>query len=113
MSLLRCTSAAVLLGRRVRPPLPICPGRSASAAAKGDCGDGSGKSAGASGPPFPVHEGYLKLKQKQIEYSRPDGKPVWLKRPTDAMLFGMTWALIFVAVSMQFSMLYEMAMPKK
>lgn len=88
----------------------------AFAAKKPDCDSADGKTgggkSGAGGPPFPVHEGFLRLKQKQAEFSRPDGKPIWQKRPTDLMVFGTTWALAAVGLYMQFEMIYTMAVPK-
>lgn len=81
-------------------------------AARDYCKPG-GASKGTEGPPFPVHEGYIKLKQKQAEYSRQDGKPIWQKRPTDLMVFGLTWFGLAVGVYMQFEMIYKMSMPKR
>lgn len=58
--------------------------------------------------PFEVHPGYLKFKAKQQEYQVNDGNPIWLKRPFDQFLVGITWILLFIAVGIQMKMVYDL-----
>lgn len=60
-------------------------------------------------PSFEIHPGYLKFKERQLEYQVQDGKPIWQKKPTDLLLFGLTWLLMFIAVGMQMKMVYDMS----
>lgn len=78
------------------------------------CEEGSDSGGGKkSDESFQIHPGYLKFKEKQREYQANDGNPIWLKKPTDQYLFGLTWLLMFIAVSMQMQMVYDMSVKKK
>lgn len=62
---------------------------------------------------FEIHPGYLKFKETQKLYQVDDGKPIWLKRPMDKLLFGLTWLLMFIAVGLQFKMVFDLGFVAK
>lgn len=60
-----------------------------------------------------VHEGYKLLKLKQQQFCKDDGLPIFLKRPSDKLLFNTTVSLCILGFCMTLKMVYDMSVKKE